>query len=88
MDVAVVGGGLAGLAAAIEAARAGRRVTLNGGPAAVLRFASMPPPYAPVIAMKCRLDREGRIAEVWNVSASRKLSGLDRTTPWHPASRT
>lgn len=61
---------------------------LNGRPAAVLRFPPMPAGYAPVIAMQCRLDPEGRIAEVWNVSASRKLSGLDRRTPWHPAVRT
>jgi RNA polymerase sigma factor (sigma-70 family) len=49
---------------------------LNGLPAVVMRFGPVPRPYAPVLVMQARLDRHGRIAELWNVSASAKLTAL------------
>jgi RNA polymerase sigma-70 factor (ECF subfamily) len=52
------------------------RRRLNGLPSLVLRFGPLPKPYAPVLVLQCRLDADGRIAEVWNVSASAKLRGL------------
>ena len=49
---------------------------LNGLPAAVLRFPPLPRPYAPVVVLQARLDGEGRIAELLNVSATAKLTAL------------
>jgi RNA polymerase sigma-70 factor (ECF subfamily) len=51
---------------------------LNGGPGVVLDFAQVRPPLPPRVAWECRLDPDGRIAELFWVSASAKLSGLGR----------
>jgi RNA polymerase sigma factor (sigma-70 family) len=51
---------------------------LNGGPGVVLDFAHVRPPLPPRVAWECRLDADGRIAELFWVSASGKLSALGR----------
>jgi RNA polymerase sigma-70 factor (ECF subfamily) len=49
---------------------------LNGGPGVVLDFAGARPPLPPRVVWECRLDGEGKIAELFLISASRKLKGL------------
>ena len=68
---------LAARAAALRFPRPGVELRwLNGAPAAVLRFSGLPKPYAPLVVLQCRLDAEGRVAEVWTVSASAKLTAV------------
>jgi RNA polymerase sigma-70 factor (ECF subfamily) len=50
---------------------------LNGGPGIVLDFAQVRPPLPPRVVWECRLDGDGRIAELFWVSASGKLSALE-----------
>jgi RNA polymerase sigma-70 factor (ECF subfamily) len=49
---------------------------LNGAPAVVLDFAGARPPLPPRVVWECRLDGDGRIAELYWISASRKLTAL------------
>lgn len=54
---------------------------LNGAPAAVLDFAGARPPLPPRVVWECRLDADGRIAELYWISASRKLTALRAANP-------
>lgn len=49
---------------------------LNGGPGVVLDFAGARKPLPPRVVWECRLDAEGRIAELFWVSSTRKLTAL------------
>jgi RNA polymerase sigma-70 factor (ECF subfamily) len=53
-----------------------RFTRLNGGPGVVLDFAWARPPLPPRVVWECRVDAEGRIAELFWVSASGKLTAL------------
>ena len=53
-----------------------RFTRLNGGPGVVLDFATARPPFLPALVWTCRQDADGRIAEFFWVSASRKLTAL------------
>jgi RNA polymerase sigma-70 factor (ECF subfamily) len=50
---------------------------LNGGPGVVLDFAQVRPPLPPRVVWECRLDADGRIADLFWVLASGKLSALE-----------
>ncbi len=53
------------------------RRTLNGLPAAIVTAAQAPPPrWARRLVLAISLDANGRIRDVWSVSASRKLTAL------------
>jgi RNA polymerase sigma-70 factor, ECF subfamily len=58
-----------------------RFTRLNGGPGVVLDFAGARPPLPPRVVWECRQDAEGRIAEFFWVSASRKLTALPPGPP-------
>lgn len=65
-----------GLTSRIGAGASVQPALVNGLPAVVIRLGSTQPKAAPRVVLACRLDDDGRIAELWSVSASRKLSAL------------
>ncbi len=58
-----------------------RFTRLNDAPGVVLNFAWARPPLPPRVVWECRLDADGRIAEFFWVSASRKLTALPPGSP-------
>ena len=54
---------------------------LNGLPAMVIAFASAPPSVAPRFVFRCDLDADGRIVDVHNVLATRKLTHVPFARP-------
>ncbi|HEY7513271.1 MAG TPA: RNA polymerase subunit sigma, partial [Vicinamibacteria bacterium] len=58
-----------------------RFARLNGNPGVVLDFAGARPPLPPRVVWECRLDADGRLAELFWVSASGKLTALPPAPP-------
>ena len=52
--------------------------TVNGLPALVAEFNDLPTGWPPRAVIQCELDGKGLIRRIYSVSASRKLSGVDR----------
>src|SRR5262249_21622262 len=68
------------LALAGKAAPASIRVAqLNGLPAVILDFPSPPPGNAPRLIVSAQLDAEGKIAHLYVVLATAKLTALSQT---------
>lgn len=65
-----------GLAAKSGAAPRLQIRLLNGLPAIVAELSGVPAGWAPRFVLQCRLDEEGRIAELFTVVASQKLTAV------------
>lgn len=65
-----------GLVAKLPPAQRAEPVIVNGWPAVLLRLTPPRPTWAPMIVLQVRLDDAGRIADIWSVQATRKLTAV------------